>query len=117
MWYFGSDPSLESLPVHETRLHTMILKQPEDFLALVRGHYLAVSTSLLYGSIKSTLRSNAAAADSYEQVTAILRSRRPVDRTMTFLIYDFTESKDAILRMDEGLPKTLTAERPAARLR
>lgn len=90
VWYFGSDPSLPSLPMRHLPLHTLVIKRPEEFLAVVRGHYLAVGTSLLYGSIKSTLRSNPAAVESYEQICVILRGRRPVDRTTTFLIYDFT---------------------------
>jgi hypothetical protein len=120
VWYFGSDSSLGSLPVREIRLHTLVIKGPEDFLALVRGHYLAVSTSLLYGSIKTTLRSNAAATESVEQVSAILRGRRPVDRTTTFLIYDFTgPTEDGATKrpaQDVTTPAPLTV-RPANLLR
>ena len=80
--------------MHAIAFHTLVMKRPEEFLARVRGHYLAVSTSLLYGSIKSTFRSNTAAVETYEQVSAVLHDRRPVDRTTTFLIYDFTESAE-----------------------
>jgi hypothetical protein len=112
VWYFGSDPALASLPMREIRLHTLVLHSPEEFLALVRGHYLAVSTSLLYGSIKSTLRSNPAAAQTYEQVSTVLHGRRPVDRTTTFLIYDFTERAEASSAMGQAargrMPGSLT---------
>jgi hypothetical protein len=92
VWYFGQDPALTSLPMRELRLHGLAIKGPEDFLTLVRGHYLAVSTSLLYGSIRTTLRSNATALEAYEQVCAVLRGRLPIDRTTTYLIYDFREA-------------------------
>jgi len=94
VWYFGSDPALGSLPMREIRFHTLVLRRPEEFLPLVRGHYLAVSTTLLYGSIKSLLRSDPAAAETFAQVSALLHSRRPMDRTTTFLIYDFTEGAE-----------------------
>jgi hypothetical protein len=90
VWYFGSDPSLAALPMQEIRFDRLAIKRPEDVLAQVHGRYLAVSTTLLYGSIESSLRSNPAALDSYKQVCEVLHSRRPVDRTTTFLIYDFT---------------------------
>jgi hypothetical protein len=90
IWYFGSDSSLARLPMQQIPFHTLSIKRSEEVLALVRGHYLAVSTSLLYGSIKSTLRSSTAAVEAYEQVSAVLHARCPVDRTTTFLIYDFT---------------------------
>jgi hypothetical protein len=91
VWYFGSDPSLGSLPVKEIQFQNLAIKKPEDFLLLVRGHYLAVSTSLLYGSMECTLRSNPAAVQAYGQVSTLLHGRHPVDRTTTFIIYDFTE--------------------------
>jgi hypothetical protein len=89
IWYFGSDPSLASLPMQEIRLDTLAIKRPEDVLARVHGCYLAVSTTLLYGSIESALRSNPAALEAYKQVCEMLRGHRPVDRTTTFFIYDF----------------------------
>jgi hypothetical protein len=91
VWYFGSDPTLTCLPMRVLPFHTLAIKAPEEFLALVRGHHLAVSTSMLYGSFETTLRMNPSAREAYEQVCAILRGRRPMDRTMTYLIYDFTQ--------------------------
>jgi hypothetical protein len=52
-------------------------------IAAVRGHRLAVSTTLLHGT--------AVDSDGYRQSLAVLRARRPIDRTTTFLIYDFTD--------------------------
>src|SRR5205814_5574537 len=71
VWYFGSDPVLESLPMRELRFHNLVIRKPEEFVALVQGHYLAVSTSLLYGSIRSALRSNGAALETYDQINAV----------------------------------------------
>ncbi|HLJ95372.1 MAG TPA: hypothetical protein VKU02_19505, partial [Gemmataceae bacterium] len=108
VWYFGSDPALAALPMQEIRLHTMILQKPEEFLALVRGHYLAVSTSLLYGSIKSTLRSNPALVATYEQISAVLHASQPAERTTTFLIYDFTEGVPARPRTSRAQEMSFT---------
>jgi hypothetical protein len=102
VWYFGSDPTLAGLPMREIQFHTLVLQAPEDMLTLVRGHYLAVSTTLLYGSVKSTLRSNAAAVHTYDQVSVVLSNRHPVDRTATFLIYDFTKLAEIGTRKEEA---------------
>jgi hypothetical protein len=82
VWYFGTDPILETLPMRPVRLYQPA-GPPESMLASVRGHYLAVSTTLLYGPY--TLREPAVS------LVALLKTRQPVDRTQTFLIYDFTE--------------------------
>jgi hypothetical protein len=102
VWYFGSDPSLAGLPMREIRFHTLELHGPEEVLELVRGHYLAVSTTLLYGSVKTTLRANPVALRTYEQVTAVLNNCRPVDRTTTFMIYDFREQRARARRVSRA---------------
>ena len=70
VWYFGSDPLLRSLPMRQVRLETLAIQSPEDVPALLRGHHLAVSTSLLYGSIGCILRSNPAAYEAYRTGSA-----------------------------------------------
>src|SRR5262249_33920644 len=55
VWYFGSDPTLASLPVRVLPFQALEVRGPDDFLALVRGRRLAVSTSMLYGSFATTL--------------------------------------------------------------
>jgi hypothetical protein len=90
VWYFGSDPALATLPLQEIRFDQLAIRRPEDVLAQVRGRYLAVSTTILYGSIACSLRSNPAGLASYQQARSVLASCRPADRTTTFLIYDFT---------------------------
>jgi len=82
IWYFGTDPALADLPVHPMLLHTLPIAGPEDALDYLRGRHVIASTTLLYGSISTP---------SLRAVAAVLRARRPVDRTTTFLIYDFTE--------------------------
>jgi hypothetical protein len=85
VWYFGSDPALERLPVRHLPLHVLPIKRPEDVLARVHGHYLAASTTFLYGLPADT--------PACRQANAFLRTCRPVARTPTFLIFDFTDEK------------------------
>jgi hypothetical protein len=87
VWYFGSDPAALRPPFHCVSLHasppgTLV----RDVREQVRGHRLAVSTTLLYGSSPCN-------TDEYRQATEFLRGCRPVARTSTFFIYDFTEPR------------------------
>jgi hypothetical protein len=82
VWYFGSDPMYKRLPVRLLPLHILPIRRPEDVLAHVRGRYLAVSTTVLYGGLLD--------GEAQRQAVAFLRARQPVARTTTFLIYDFT---------------------------
>jgi hypothetical protein len=91
VWYFGTDPSIRTLPVREARLQDLEIAQAEDLDARVRGHYLAVSTTVLYGSLATVLSPGSSEARSYRVACALLRQRQPVDRTSTFMIYDFTD--------------------------
>jgi hypothetical protein len=83
VWYYGSDPAVRRAPLHEVPLHALPVRRPEDVAAWVRGPYLAVSTSLLYGM--------GGESESLRHAGAVLRSRTPAARTTTFFIYDFTE--------------------------
>jgi hypothetical protein len=103
VWYFGTDPAIRKLPVREAVFHTLSIRGPEDVHTLVRGHYLAVSTTLLHGSLSTTLRyGGPEAVESYARVVAFLSACRPVDRTTTFLIYDFTEMADPCSGLPHG---------------
>ena len=82
VWYFGSDPGLARLPMRHVMLHALPITAPGDVLPVARGHYLAVSTTFLYGMVCDT--------PAHRQANAFLGPRRPVARTATFLIYDFT---------------------------
>ncbi len=83
VWYFGTDPRLRTMPVREVPFH-VLPDNATDPLAAVRGHYLAVSTTLLHGPEGPNELSR--------RVVAVLRACRPVGRTTTFWIYDFRES-------------------------
>jgi len=80
IWYFGSDPMLHRLPLRLVRLHALPIKGPEDVLTQVRGHYLAVGTTLLYG-VPMT--------EAHTHARKFLLAQQPVARTTTFFIYDF----------------------------
>lgn len=84
VWYFGTDPRIGKMPVRQVPVHVLTLKNPEDLLTRVRGHYFAVSTTLLYGSLLGE------DPRGHQLALELLHSRRPIDRTTTFLIYDFT---------------------------
>jgi hypothetical protein len=79
VWYFGTDPSVESLPVRALRPSALDGPIPAP------GRYLAVSLTWLYGGYNESL----AAAH-------LLSPYRPVARTRTFFIYDFTREADAL---------------------
>lgn len=78
VWYFGTDPSVDQLPaVHRSY-------QPNDekaFLDDVKGKYLAVGTTAVYGAY----------VPPDTAVNRILHRMQPAARTQTFLIYDFTD--------------------------
>jgi hypothetical protein len=86
VWYFGTDPLLDRLPVRHLKLHTMPIDGPADVLGKVRGHYLAAGATLIYGSYARGEEGRA-----LRNAAAFLRGRKPIARTSTFLIYDFTE--------------------------
>jgi hypothetical protein len=81
VWYFGTDPIITVLPIRPVPLHAAAIGL-EAGLSRVQGHYLAASTTLLYGMFRDN--------PSATHVAAYLRTLQPVDRTQTFLIFDFT---------------------------
>jgi hypothetical protein len=85
VWYWGTDPALKVPPLRELPLHLLPLKRPEDVMAVLRGRHVAASTTLLYGM---------ASLESHRIASAFLRTRRPVARTTTFFIYDFTQEPE-----------------------
>jgi hypothetical protein len=90
VWYFGTDPSVARLPVRAVQLQ--LIDGPNDVLAQVRGHYLAVSTTVLYGGYNQV--------EAHRHAVEFLRSCRPVARTTTFFIYDFTHEGEAAARSE-----------------
>ncbi len=82
VWYFGQDPALKSMPVRDLPLHCVPINSPEDMPQYIWGRKLAVSTSILHC---------AQLTPAHRVVLAYLARRQPVDRTRTFLIYDFSD--------------------------
>jgi hypothetical protein len=85
VWYFGADPALSRLPMRPLRLQDLPLEKPEDVAPYVNGRRVAVSTTLVHGCLIS-----AAAPPAARIAQVFLATHRPVARTSTFLIYDFT---------------------------
>lgn len=83
VWYFGGDPAIYQLPLRLVQLNTQPIAGPADVLRRVHGHFLAVSTTVLYGSFNT---------EDHRRAAEFLRTCRPVDRTTTFIIFDFTET-------------------------
>ncbi|HET6880118.1 MAG TPA: glycosyltransferase family 39 protein, partial [Pirellulales bacterium] len=80
VWYFGADPAVNAEPFRQLPLHLLPIGQPFPLPMWIQGRYLAVSTTLLYGT-STEMPTHRAAVE-------FLRTREPVARTSTFLIYD-----------------------------
>ena len=79
IWYFGTDPRLDALPMRRVALHSTSIQTWDDLEPVVRGRHVAVSTTLLYG------------AYSKSKAAELLRPLPARHRTQTFIIYDFTK--------------------------
>ncbi len=91
VWYFGSDPDLLKGPFHLVSMSESNFHGPDDFISRFRGSYLAVGTTNLYGGyIIENPKKGRHVAESDLIAMRYLRTRQPVARTTTFLIYDFT---------------------------
>jgi len=82
VYYFGTDPAYFELPARPVALNGLPVASRDEACNYLRGRRLAVSTTVLYGNFT---------APGLADVVAVLRASRPVDRTTTFLIYDFTD--------------------------
>lgn len=80
VWYFGADPAVHLPPLHELPLHRIAGLAVAE---AVKGKLVAVSMTLLYGAY--TMQPPAAEAAAW------FRDHRPIDRTTTFLLYDFRD--------------------------
>jgi hypothetical protein len=89
VWYFGSDPALHQLPMRELPLHALAMTNAQEAAAQLHGRRVAVSTTLLYGMPCPV------PSEPQQVASAYLRGCRPVGRTTTYLIYDFTEPENA----------------------
>ena len=84
VWYFGTDPRVDSPPLRQLPLHILPIERPQDVLAYAHGR-LAAGTTLLYGTDISAAQ---------RQAAAFLRGLEPVGRTATFFIYDLSRAND-----------------------
>jgi hypothetical protein len=82
VWYYGKDPAIDQLPLRRALFHALPVNSPGEALENLRGRRVAVSTTLVYSNFLTP---------SMPHFQAVLRDRCPMDRTMTFLIYDFTK--------------------------
>jgi hypothetical protein len=80
VWYFGTDPALKKLPMRPVALHLPPANGPDDLRRRLPARYVAASTTLVYGNLTHTAQ--------HRRAVEFFRSRKPVDRTRTFLIYD-----------------------------
>lgn len=86
LWYFGTDPARDHPPFRDLQLQNLKISGPAEIAAAMRARYLAVGTTILYGSY---------GPEALRRAAAILRALRPTGRTMTFFIYSFPESSTA----------------------
>jgi Dolichyl-phosphate-mannose-protein mannosyltransferase len=104
VWYFGTDPAAAAPPFHVLRLHENAITKPADIADIAgssAGRYLAVSTTLLWGTPLSR---------DHERAAAILRGVAPAARTATFLIYEV----DAIRRSTASPARVVESDPPAS---
>ncbi len=105
VWYFGRDPTLKTAPLTPIDLSAV---SPADAEVRLRGRYLAVSTTLLYGGPGQT------------PLGERLRALKPIGRTTTFVIYDFTRPEGRFATRPLAAPQfplrspqgTLSQEKP-----
>lgn len=83
VWYFGTDPSVNEPPLRQLPLHRIV---DQSVAQATEGKIVAVSTTLLYGTYTT-------APGPAHEAAAFFHNLRPVDRTMTFLIYDFRDTE------------------------
>jgi hypothetical protein len=79
--YYGTDPALEHLPLHPVTYADLHTTEPDEIPKVVQGRTLAVSTTILYGSISEQ--------PHWKPLVTWLRQFTPADRTTTFLIFRF----------------------------
>ena len=83
VWYFGLDPRADVPPLMNISPKGETLSAMEDQIG---GKWVAVSTTWLYGAYTSDSPAMTKAVEFFKQHT-------PADRTTTFLLYDFRNTK------------------------
>jgi hypothetical protein len=87
VWYYGTDPRGRTAPFYPAPLHQLPINEPADVERILRGAYLAVGTSVLFGNPDQS-------PEGHNALLA-LRQLRPVARTTTFFIYEFPANQRA----------------------
>lgn len=86
VWYFGADPAIHRRPLRNLPLHTMGVDDSIALLHAVRGRYLAVGATIVYGGYIPPDTSTPAA-----NLVAYLRVQRPIAKAGPMLIYDLAQ--------------------------
>lgn len=95
LWYFGTDSAQNRAPFHSLRLQDLEITGPGDIRAAMKSRFLAVGTTILHGSYGT---------EALQRPAAILRTLRPVGRTLTFFIYSFPGSSAPGKGQGQALP-------------
>ena len=82
VWYFGLDPRAQVPPLRLLPMHSAEWLAGRSPAEAVRGKCVAISTTLLFGSYTKNSAPSRAAVEFFQ-------GQQPVERTMTFFIYDF----------------------------
>lgn len=88
LWYFGADPAAKSARFHLVPLHDLPVDRAVAIGPHARSRYLAVGTTLLYGSYTPQPET--------QRLLQELRAKQPVGRTATFVIYEIEPSETGI---------------------
>jgi len=93
VWYWGSDPAIREAPFQPIDVRSLAAADEAAFAQQLRGRTLAVSATMLYGSVLSrdarVADEDRAALETAEALRRLLRARQPVGRVGTFFIYRF----------------------------
>ena len=86
IWYFGTDPAVRRPPFEQLPLEALPIANPDDLRRVVGPRVLAVGYTVI------TLHPDGPPA----KVVALryLKTRKPLARTATFVLYDFRDQKN-----------------------
>jgi hypothetical protein len=86
VWYFGSDPAVREPPFQQIPLEALPIENGADLRKWIGPRVLAVGYTVL------TLHPDTSPAKG--TVLAYLKTRRPLARTATFVLYDFRDERN-----------------------
>lgn len=96
VWYFGTDPLFHRASIQEAPFHARSIQSADDMWPQVAGRRLAVGATVLYGHGLTA---------GHRQAAQFLRTCRPVDRTSTFIIFDFSALSPELARRTPREPQ------------